>query len=488
MIAKEARKEPHMDFQQLVDSIAAMTCIMSVEKRGDGYGEIRIVAGNRSYIDSIEKPADGVEMLTKTFVPNSLYTNYLTQDLNFEDFCYRSAVQKKCLHSYVHPERIPVWFNLTFLPIDADDGDLCYCTYTMEIDMQPNSARMSNISGELASSILGAAIKLRAAEDFKDGMSDVIGDIRELCDAEHCCILLMDELERSCSVLCESFAEGSSLLPMETYIDEGFYELAESWESTISGSNCLIAKNDHDMDVVKERNPRWHQSLTSAHIERIVLFPLKTRNGLLGYIWALNFEPENAATIKETLEVTTFILASEIANYLLLDRLKVLSSRDMLTGVLNRNEINNVVEQISIGELGQGQPIGIVFADLNGLKEVNDTAGHNAGDALLKDAAQTLLEVFNPNQIFRAGGDEFTIIVIGATEDGLSHSVDAVKDSGQRNNVSFAIGTCIVADSSEVREALKIADERMYEDKRAYYLQFPNKRRPTPKDEFHYQA
>ena len=45
-----------MDFQNVVDSIGAMTCVMSVEKLEDGYGEIRVVTGNRAYIDSIEKP------------------------------------------------------------------------------------------------------------------------------------------------------------------------------------------------------------------------------------------------------------------------------------------------------------------------------------------------------------------------------------------------------------------------------------------------
>ena len=469
-----------MDFQQLVDSMAAMTCIMSVEKRDDGYGEIRIVTGNRSYIDSIEKPADGAEMLTKTFVPNSLYTNYFTRDLNFEDFCYRSAVHKKCLHSYVRPERMPLWFNLTFLPVDADDGNLRYCTYTMEIDMQPNSERMSNISGNLASNVLETAIKLRVSNDFKETMNDVIGDIRELCSAEFCGILLMDDYERSCSVLCESIAEESDLLPMETYLSDGFYDIAESWEGTISGSNCLIAKNEHDMDVVKERNPLWYQSLKNARVERIVLFPLKTRNGLLGYIWAVNFDPENAATIKETLEVTTYILASEIANYLLLDRLQVLSSRDMLTGVLNRNEMNNVVEALSNGTLGQGESVGIAFADLNGLKKINDTGGHNAGDTLLKDAAQALCEVFDANQIFRAGGDEFTIIAVGITESELRQKVAAVVESAKHYaNVSFAIGTCFDADSANVREALRIADERMYEDKRAYYQAHPEKAHRT---------
>ena len=129
-----------MDFQTIVDGMSAMTCVVSVEKLPDGkYGTIRIVAGNKAYIDSIEHPASGVVMLRDRFVPNSEYTDYLTRDLNFEDFCYRAAVGKKCLHSYVHPERMPVWFNMMFIPLDGDEEDIGYCLYMMEIDQEADS-------------------------------------------------------------------------------------------------------------------------------------------------------------------------------------------------------------------------------------------------------------------------------------------------------------------------------------------------------------
>ena len=96
-----------MDLQSYVDGMGAMTCVVSVEDLGDGkYGKIRIVAGNEAYIDSIEKPAPGAELLVQKFEPNSEYTNYLTRDLNFEAACYRAAVERKCLHSYARPDRM----------------------------------------------------------------------------------------------------------------------------------------------------------------------------------------------------------------------------------------------------------------------------------------------------------------------------------------------------------------------------------------------
>ena len=104
-----------MNFQSFVDSIPTAACVVSVEKLEDGnYGKLRIVTGNKIYIDSIEHPADSLTMLTQKFIPNSEYTDYRTRDMNFEDACYNAAVNKKCLHAYAHPARFNVWLNMTF--------------------------------------------------------------------------------------------------------------------------------------------------------------------------------------------------------------------------------------------------------------------------------------------------------------------------------------------------------------------------------------
>ena len=123
-----------MDFQNVVNSLPTAACVVSVEKLDDGnYGKIRIVTGNRPYLNTIEHPADNVEMLTRKFVPNSEYTEYLNRDLNFEDSCYQAAVQKKLLHAYAHPARFDVWFNMSFLPLFPDDSNICYCLYVMDL-------------------------------------------------------------------------------------------------------------------------------------------------------------------------------------------------------------------------------------------------------------------------------------------------------------------------------------------------------------------
>ncbi len=464
-----------MDFQTVVNSFSAMACIVSVEKDDNGrQRKFRIVAGNPGYIDSIEHPSPLAKMRQNKFTPNTEYTDYVIRDLNFENYCYQSAVEKKCLHSYVNSENAEICFNMTFLPVDSDDEKLAYCIYIMEIEAADNSQLVSEISDKIASSVLETCIKLRGTNNFKETIQEIVADIRELCDAEQCCILLMDEMNRKCSVLGEALASDTLLMPLETILNDDFYDIAESWTSTIAGSNCLIAKDEQDMLLVKERNLIWYESLIMTGVKNVVLFPLKSGNQLLGFMWALNYNSSRSTKIKETLEVTTFILGSEIGNYKLLERLKILGSKDLLTGVMNRNEMNNYVDSLSRGEKHGDYSVAVLFADLNGLKTINDLNGHSAGDILLKNAATVLKLAFKESEIFRAGGDEFAIIALDLTEEDLSSRMERIKSaSSEYDNLSFALGGCIEKECRNIRIALRLADERMYRDKQLFYENNP---------------
>ena len=468
-----------MDYQNFVNQIDIMTCIISVETKEDGtYGEIRIVTGNPAYINSIEHANPDVpQMMTSKFVPNSLYQIYFPQDLNFEDFCFRCAVLKQPMHTYVHPDRFDFWFNLFMMPLGSE-GNLHYCTYSQVVSKYADTEQMSNTSASTASEVLNTCIKLRGATNFQHTMDEVISDIRKLCDAQSCVILLTDDENKTCQALCESRNEYSLLPSMSGVLREGFYDLAASWKDTIGGSNCLIAKNRNDWEYIKQKNPDWYESLMKNHVESIVLFPLRSNDENLGYIWACNFDVDNTVKIKETLELTTFFVGSEIANQRLVKRLQILSSIDMLTGVLNRNEMNNRIDALRKSGTNELKGLGIVFADLNGLKRVNDSQGHAAGDLLIKNGATLLQNVFVGDEIYRAGGDEFMVLLSFTTEDKIVEKINKTKKlSRHYDNVSFAIGYCYQNDLGDITEALKTADERMYEDKEQFYKEHPELKR-----------
>jgi diguanylate cyclase (GGDEF)-like protein len=470
-----------MDLTQFSNIFRPMTCIMSVRKMPDGgYGDIRIVTGNQAYMDSNEEYAkmSAGEMFGFSFKPNEPYTRYLPRDLNFEEFCYQCAILGKTMNTYIKPERLPFWIHLTMVPLNyqGEDPDVVYCTYSQDFSKEADP-NLIEVSPDIASAVINTCVKLHSSDDFEETMREVITEIRDICGANHCSVLLTDSNERKCRVLCETSREEGGMTPISAVTDDDFYEIAESWMDTIAGSTCIIAKDSHDFEVLQERNPRWYTSLMEAGIKSIILFPLKNRNEVIGYIWAVNFNVANALKIKETLELTTYFIAAQIANYQMVDRLKTLSTMDLLTGVFNRNAMNNRVEEFLTAEETESQSVGVVFADLNGLKVVNDCDGHYAGDLMLKNAALVLMKCFPDCEIYRAGGDEFAVMAVDMPESELHRRIVQLRETvSVTEGVSFAVGCC-TRPAREVRAAMRLADERMYEDKLMFYKVHPDLRR-----------
>lgn len=456
-----------------------MTCIMSIEKNADGsYGKMRIEVGNKAYCATFEKNSDIDMPFGNKFVPGQEYTTYIPKDLNFEHFIYSSAVLKKPMHAYIHPDRFDVWFNIFSLPLEFNDPNKCYCTYTQELSNEASVEQMANLSAKTTSDVLKTCIKLRSTKNFLKTMDEVISDIRNICGSSFCCIMLTNFKENTCSLLSESIAPEIIHHSLLDYLDDSFIDLVKTWIDTIGGSNCLIVKDEADMESIKVRNPRWYKSMQNADIKSLVLFPLQYNNETIGFIWATNFDTKDTDHIKETLELTTFFIASEIVNYQLLQKLEMLSSTDLLTGVKNRNAMNNRVLKIVSGRERRPNTFGIVFADLNGLKTVNDGDGHNAGDALLKNAAKALMDCFPDCEIYRAGGDEFVVISTNTPKETIEAQIEALrKKADAPKPVSFAIGFYYDNKQGDIRVAMREADTRMYEDKKRFYAKYPENRK-----------
>ena len=182
--------------------------------------------------------------------------------------------------------------------------------------------------------------------------------------------------------------------------------------------------------------------------------------------------------IKETLELTTFLIAAVISNHQLVSKLEFRSTVDGLTQVSNRNAMNDRVDSFVSGEVKLPAAMGVAFADLNGLKTVNDDEGHDAGDKLLTRAAALLKLAFGDYEIYRAGGDEFVIFCPDIPEKKLRELVQQLRTMADSTpDVSFAVGTVHVSGDYSIIKAMQQADEHMYKDKEEYYRLHPEKDR-----------
>ena len=148
------------------------------------------------------------------------------------------------------------------------------------------------------------------------------------------------------------------------------------------------------------------------------------------------------------------------------------ASIDALTGVKNKHAFLEAEARIDrqIEERSQ-PPFAVTLLDVNDLKRVNDTSGHQAGDQRIREACKIICDIFDHSPVFRIGGDEFTVISQGddyAQIDELLAEVDAHNMEASRNGgIVIARGMSRFEDDTCVATVFRRADQNMYENKNA---------------------
>jgi diguanylate cyclase (GGDEF)-like protein len=155
--------------------------------------------------------------------------------------------------------------------------------------------------------------------------------------------------------------------------------------------------------------------------------------------------------------------------------LEYLGKHDPLTKLRNRAFFTDEINRL---ERCGPWPVSVVIADLNGLKLVNDSLGHAAGDELLQRAGEVLAKaVDKPMHAARIGGDEFAILMPSTDEHEVELLVQQLHALIELNNqfhnngmlLSFSLGAATCRSGERIETAVNLADQRMYEDKRAFY-------------------
>ena len=167
------------------------------------------------------------------------------------------------------------------------------------------------------------------------------------------------------------------------------------------------------------------------------------------------------------------------------------SENDELTGLLRRGPFEQeferlVIEQQKVTDIMRVDPsklrrgdreklgLAILYLDLDGFKEINDTMGHAMGDYVLREVAVRLEEATRTHDhLCRLGGDEFVVLLnAGVQEENIARFVERIRGdimdievAGQRGRVGASIGYSVFVDGMQADEMLQEADAGMYVDK-----------------------
>jgi diguanylate cyclase (GGDEF)-like protein len=236
------------------------------------------------------------------------------------------------------------------------------------------------------------------------------------------------------------------------------------WAEHLRGNNNIILRNQ---DEISKSDPFVYNHLLSRGLRTLVVSPLLYENKVIGFYGVDNPSQPLLEKLSEFLKTMGSFLVLLLQKHELFQNLERLSLYDNLTNAGNRHALEECTVTMDCEK-----SIGVVFADVNGLKEVNDSYGHKAGDKLLIQACNCLREVFSDanEELFRVGGDEFIVLASGISEAAFSEKLRQLHAISQKNAFIFAIGAVWRKDASEeIEELFAEADSNMYQNKREYY-------------------
>ncbi len=148
---------------------------------------------------------------------------------------------------------------------------------------------------------------------------------------------------------------------------------------------------------------------------------------------------------------------------------------DQLTGMLNRKALSTRIPELAQQSQITGEPVGLVVCDLDHFKNVNDTHGHTAGDAVLKDVAYILRKQLRAFDLaYRLGGEEFLILLPGSDREQsaelaerLREAISSERVGGLFVTMSFGVDASARGESFDYEYAFANADAALYEAKQA---------------------
>ena len=175
--------------------------------------------------------------------------------------------------------------------------------------------------------------------------------------------------------------------------------------------------------------------------------------------------------------ITMFIMSIKIRSLARSRQIEYLSQTDLLTGLKNRNHYENQLHKIP--DMCTRNLI-CVYGDANGLHELNNRHGHQAGDRMLRQVAKTMQQCFGPEQTYRIGGDEFLAFQMDAGPEEVSAELERMKQDLARKgyHISFGIAVCEKNQGNiNMHKIVREAENNMFLAKRDFYRQPEHNRR-----------
>ena len=409
--------------------------------------DMKYVFINRRYADeSGKRPED---LVGKTYLQV-----YPGADKRWIEIPYQALVNNKMVKEKMFIDPLGKWTEFTIMPSSIPG---C-CSVVLNV-LDDKTSRKEQIAQNTITDdvIVSVAKVLNGDKKFNEAMKDVFYRVQHVVNADH--LFIMKKNESIPDNAYECYDE--DMMPVENNAGEGIpYDVVDKLWRRFARNKTYIFIND--IEKVKAVGEEIYEGFKSQKIEQFYAFPFYSRAELTGYLCAINCKPITEIDIKRLFETVSFFIGAFISNH----NYEQLINYDALTRVNNRNAFIDKEEDL----MEKAVSVGIVIADLNGLKEVNDNGGHMMGDSFIKNTADFLAEIYGRQYVYRTGGDEFAVLIPSIDEDAFKEKSNQIQKelAGEKApNISVGFEWC--SNTSELKWCIKRADDMMYKNKAVYY-------------------
>lgn len=220
-----------------------------------------------------------------------------------------------------------------------------------------------------------------------------------------------------------------------------------------------------DVEKLRESSPYTYQLLKESGVHSIASAAVQADGELRGVILVCDPDPEMLSMITSVLNILGYFVAAQLKRRDILRHLKKLSYLDALTGAYNRNAL---MEHMAANKTAH--QMGVIYCDITGLKKVNDTIGHAAGDQMICDCFRLIQTTLDTKWIYRTGGDEFVAVYWEEPQKKVHNGLSKLRAATKEFKCHIASGSAW-SDQKPINLETLIsqADLQMYQDKQYYY-------------------
>lgn len=244
--------------------------------------------------------------------------------------------------------------------------------------------------------------------------------------------------------------------------------IIEIWFQQYQKSENIVI---YDIEEYKKTSEAIYDLLKPQGVNTLVTGPIKIEGKMIGFYGVDNPPREMLKEISDLIGMMEFMISFMIRLRNNANALEHSALYDQLTNCKNRKALDWAYTE----KYDKSESLAVVMCDLNGLKEVNDKQGHDAGDRFILRTAEILKSIFGDERVYRIGGDEFIAVLPNISNAAFEEQLELARI---QLGTTASIGTVYKERmDTDFESVLKIADAEMYEKKRNYYISTGKKRR-----------